>query len=608
MQSKQGITCPVPVNVTAQHVPLRSTFKTFFELPGTVEMAKAYLSKKVTADLYTDFVDGEFWQTMRLEQNDDQLLVPFVLYFDDFETANPLGSRAGVYKLGAVYACLKCFPPMFNSQLKNLFLALMFHSQDRSQHCNEPIFSCLIDELKFLFKHGIYVMAGDVKYHVRFIMVQILGDNLGLNSLLGYTESFSANHYCRVCRVHKNDVSDLHVEDDTLFRNRENYTNDVLIANVSETGVKGGAVWNELPYFHVTDNCVFDLMHDLLEGNYDMRHIIQCIVNEKKFISLTLLNTRVQAFDYARSESHNKPPVIAGNSAAIEPLGMKAIEMLCLVNNFSLIVGDRIPHGDEVWGFYLLLRQILDLVFCKRISRDELCLLRTLVAEHHYLYINLFKDNLKPKHHFMVHYARSIRILGPLFWLWSMRFESKHSEAKKTAHVVCNFTNICKTLSCKHQLRYCYRLMRNEGLCDHDLVVGTGAVSERIPGSMNEIDVCLNNAGIESQLFCAKWIQFNGTEYRPGQCLLIGVQDDMPVFGSLLSIFVDSVRQVTFVVRDTVCTSFIEHLHAYEIASTFNELRCISPHGLMDHRPLHVHSVSQSDTEKKLVVMLHCAL
>jgi hypothetical protein len=107
-------------------------------------------------------------------------------------------------------------------------------------------------------------VASGAQRVIQFQMVQILGDNLGLNSLLGYTESFSANHYCRMCRVHKQNVSQLFVEDQSLLRNVNNYNADVLVANVSETGIKHNAVWNEISGYHVTENWGFDIMHDLL--------------------------------------------------------------------------------------------------------------------------------------------------------------------------------------------------------------------------------------------------------------------------------------------------------------------------------------------------------
>ena len=52
-----------------------------------------------------DFCDGEFVKTHPLvQQNPDTLLL--ALYFDDLETANPLGSRRGKYKLGKPWGAL----------------------------------------------------------------------------------------------------------------------------------------------------------------------------------------------------------------------------------------------------------------------------------------------------------------------------------------------------------------------------------------------------------------------------------------------------------------------------------------------------------------------
>jgi len=251
-----------------------------------------------------------------------------------------------------------------------------------------------------------------------------------------------------------------------------------------------------------------------------MHHVVNYIVNERKFISLQLLNERIQGFDYGLDEGGSKPPVINHTVDSVDRLNMKAIEMLRFVQNFAMICGNIIPEDDTVWGFYLTLRSILDLLFATRITTGELQLLQVLISEHHELYVDLFHDSLKPKHHFMVHYIRSIQLLGPLCWLWCMLFESKHGEAKKTASIVCNFKNICKSLSQKHQLKMCYRFLAKESLTDDDLVVGTGVPLVVDSTSTGDIAMFLAKIGITGQLFCANWITFNGTSYRPGHYLL----------------------------------------------------------------------------------------
>lgn len=58
---------------------------------------------------------------------------------------------------------------------------------------------------------------------VKFCVGAITGDNLGLNSILGFVESFSANHPCRICRADRNQIRNMCEEDSSLLRNESNY-------------------------------------------------------------------------------------------------------------------------------------------------------------------------------------------------------------------------------------------------------------------------------------------------------------------------------------------------------------------------------------------------
>lgn len=52
------------------------------------------------------------------------------MYYDEFETANPLGSKRGVHKVGALYFVLRNLPPKLNSRPMNIHLIVLFHAQD----------------------------------------------------------------------------------------------------------------------------------------------------------------------------------------------------------------------------------------------------------------------------------------------------------------------------------------------------------------------------------------------------------------------------------------------------------------------------------------------
>ena len=69
--------------------------------------------------------------------------------------------------------------------------------------------------------------------------------------------------------------------------------------------------------------------------------------------------------------------------------------------------------------------------------------------------------------------------------------------------------------------------MGRDGLTDQDFVVGTGTI---VTIDADNVFYCLLCCGISGQQFCANWIIFNGTKYRPRQTLFLSIDDDMPVF------------------------------------------------------------------------------
>lgn len=119
-----------------------------------------------------------------------------VLHNDDCETVNPLGSETVVHKLGFIYFILKSLPPDLLSNLQSHFL---YKSDDAKTYSIDAKLHPIVDELKCLKKDGIAVNIRDFQGVVKFTDVQVVRDNLGLNE----SESFSGNHVCWLCRVHR---------------------------------------------------------------------------------------------------------------------------------------------------------------------------------------------------------------------------------------------------------------------------------------------------------------------------------------------------------------------------------------------------------------------
>ena len=148
-------------------------------------------------------------------------------------------------------------------------------------------------------------------------------------------------------------------------------------------------------------------MHDVLEGvcMYVMGALIHKFIFVKKYVTLELLNEKIQHFEYGSLEKSNRPPIISLNRVKNE-MNMKisASKMLCLTRYFGLVMADLIPETDEHWQVYKYLRQILDIVISPRIIRNDAKVLQTLIEQHNSLYLNYVFNfgPLKPKFHHLI--------------------------------------------------------------------------------------------------------------------------------------------------------------------------------------------------------------
>lgn len=182
---------------------------------------------------------------------DDLLNIPYFLYFDDFEVNNPLGSHASLI-LG-VYYCFPTAPSYLKSNLQSVFVAALFNSKDVKNLRNDRSFYHLIEELNELQNIGLTIILSEKNFKIKFVLGLVVGDNLGVNTVLGFTKSFSSNFFCRFC--HKNHTQTLAIEDTDLLRNRQNYSENVLKNYCKSTGVNEEFIINNIDSFHVVDNC-----------------------------------------------------------------------------------------------------------------------------------------------------------------------------------------------------------------------------------------------------------------------------------------------------------------------------------------------------------------
>lgn len=321
-------------------VSLRSLFQHVFKLPNYLDSIHDFMSclKLDESTSISNILQSSLWKSKVNSYNEPEtLFLPLLLYFDDFEPFNALGSKSGAYKIGAVYTKIMCLPPELDSKLINIYPCMLFFADDRKTFSDKVLFRPLIDELNYLHTTGIEINFRTFK-RIKLIVTLICGDNLGLNGILGFTESFRCHHFCRLCRVEKKFTDFQFSEDLSKWRTKENYIEDVLLNNISLTGVCKDCPWNILLKFHVVENFSVDIMHDLLEGvcHYDMAHIISKLIKCNWF-TLDILNERIKMFN-DNSKNKNKIGFVTQTMLDNKSLKSSAAEMLYFMNNFPFIL------------------------------------------------------------------------------------------------------------------------------------------------------------------------------------------------------------------------------------------------------------------------------
>lgn len=525
---KQGLVKQVLAADTCQYVSIIETITFLF---SNIEMQKIYtLSRTQSEERMQNYCDGSQFSSHPLFMKYPQAL-QIQLYFDDVETTNPFGTKTKIHKMGAVYFCLKNFPPEYNSSLSNIHLYLLFNSIDRDTYGYAKILEPLIDDIRLLETAGIDVTILGHSSKLYGTICVLTADNLAIHALGGYTESFSSNKYCHFCLVDKASAQSIFDEDNIEKRNRENYEQHVMLNDPSSTGVKENSCLNKLNYFHITENTCVDIMHDILEGvaPLEVRLMLRHFIYEekKKRFDLELLNHRMTTFDYGYGNEKNKPTVILNLRTSENAVKQTASQMWCLIQVLPFLIGDVVSPTSQHWHLFILLKEICSIVFAPVVTYGLAAFLKELIIEHHTMFKKLYERNLIPKHHFMIHYPRMMVMFGPISQMWCMRFESKHNPLKRHAHIVGNFKNISKTLSHKHQVKQMCHFKLGDPFSKKIEITNAYPVTI---SSLQKADVVLANLKehegqpdltLNSTVYVTHSISIFGHNYRTGCALIL---------------------------------------------------------------------------------------
>lgn len=490
------------------------------------------------------------------------LYVPIAIYADDIDPLNTLASHGGSYKIGLVYLYILCLPKNMRSKLDFYFLTQSYYSADQKDFGNHLLFKKLQNDLKYLQESGI-----DINYKgytkVKFILTLITGDNLELHDLLGFCKSFNSNILCRFCYLTKEERSYMNKQVDHLLRNEHSYEIDLQNIDVRKSGLTETCIFNEIPGFNVTQNFYSDTMHDVLLGTgkydcgYSLYHILHSPDNS---LNIDLLNSRIRQFDYGPNRT-NLIDTLFIDKLKNGSIKGSASEMLQLIIHLPLIIGDLIDENNLYFILILKVKELVVILLQKSYDKNLAGYVKHLVSEYLELYVHLFGNTLKYKHHLFTHIAMIISLIGPLIQYWCMRPESKNAIFKQFANGSNNRKNLILSLTLRHQLKFSSFLCKDKNYSDFETkIIGKVLRTEL------EIHFDLKLPLLfESFEYMNKFI-YLGTIFCIGSVIQSGMEPDgAPLFSKICKILYISQNDLLLIIKPLTLIRFNRHLSAYQI-------------------------------------------
>jgi len=465
----------------------------------------------------------------------------------------------------------------------------------------QSMFKQLVRDLQMLETDGLII--GDVTFKV--ILAAIAGDNLGSHCIGGFVKNFSGSgHICRFCLATMSDLNDADVIV-TPDRIRTPQSYDAAVTRLKNSdadsvdGIKFESIFNQLKFYHVCQPglppCI---AHDLFEGvvAYDVPLFLKHLITQK-YTTLESINAIIESICLSGSDAKVRPPAL---HKKLDHLTGSASQNWFFLRIVPILLFGCVDVSDEVYQTLLLLREVVEHVMAPCISRGQVAYMDVIIKDYLQHRKDLFPDvKLRPKHHYMLHYASLTLKFGPLVRIWTMRFENKHQYFKKCVRNSRNFVNLTGMLASRHQLLQAYlsaspRFPTNPLNIQINTTVGLSHVSPTL------FD-CIVSQGLRSAQLCTE-VMIKGTLYSKG-CVLpleVGLANKVTSFGKIeiLALAVDTSVAAVVTVHEA---QFEHNIGCYVLERDSLMLKCVPFDCFLDYYPLYVHTVSDRD----LVVLKH---
>ncbi|XP_064464354.1 uncharacterized protein LOC135375612 [Ornithodoros turicata] len=432
----------VPQRHTLYYVPIGNVLKSMLTSDDAVDNVLGTCHEPRSHDVLTDVIDGDYMS---------------------WNLSIPLDQPPVYIGILAAYFSVLNLHPKYRSRLSAIHLVMLVKYAHVKTFGIEKVLDPLIKDIMKLHESGIEVVCDGATKRLIIFLLGIVGDNLSLNRIGGFSSSFGSGLFCRFCLTDSKRINEVTSERDCNVRTAPAHEEHVAAVEADSTkskicGVTARSPLLQIPGFDVTQQLLPDAMHDILEGGiaFVLKHVLKSLA-VSEVITATSLSI-VSTFKYGFHDSKSKPaPLPASFLTPTGSLRGTASQKWCLFRLLPQMIGHLVPEGNPAWAGYLQYRHIVDIILAGKVPKDSTTYLEVEIEAFLKKFMEVFPDKkLIPKMHFLVHYPRFMRMYGPPRMFWSMRFESKHSYFKNIATKSKSFVNICKTMSNRGQLLQCY--------------------------------------------------------------------------------------------------------------------------------------------------------
>lgn len=298
--------------------------------------------------------------------------------------------------------------------------------------------------------------------NIKATLVTTSHDNAGANLMLGMVEAFNTLYPCRICSMELNDTKKATKEDPSLIR--EDYMSGINQAKEKSapgdatlrpnwsSGFRKESELNFFKHYKAERGTSVDPFHDLPEGVHrkDLKKV--CIhMRDHMGITEDQMRRDIELYDFGTLNHAHKP---SNFKLSVDSLGQSGTQIKTLLAHFPLIFGKYFVKKTDLKYLDLLkiLIRITNLAFKRVICDEDINNMKSLVEFYLASLLKLFPGTtLSPKHHFLTHYARVMKRLGPISHFSTAACESKHGFFTNLIDKSSLSRNVLKTLAIRHQ-------------------------------------------------------------------------------------------------------------------------------------------------------------